>query len=73
MSASTSTRCVCCKRDIENASSFANALTLAHRWDSCLDGPVCDDCRVQLRAADGWLKHCGIKSCTKVMNGRIAA
>lgn len=50
-----------------------NALLEALRWDNCLDGHVCDDCRTKLKIAEYYLSRNGLKSCTKARSGRIPA
>lgn len=53
--------CVCCE---------SNANVAEASFDRALEGPVCEPCRKNLRAADAWLKAAGIKTVTQDHNER---
>jgi hypothetical protein len=53
--------------NVEKKSSvLMTALNYPDRWDDDLECLVCDDCRVQARAAKAWLRHADLRQCIKV-------
>jgi hypothetical protein len=62
--------CGICKEIIPDVyaktSELMTALNYPDKWETEMECLVCNDCRIQARAAKAWLKHAGLHECIKV-------